>query len=141
MNSYRQQEIHTGYLFLIFHKKGETILGETSISPKAAEIIISVIVSLISVAASSGFWIYVGQKSERKTLQTDLLIGLAHDRIMWLGLNYIERGWISQDEYENLNVYLYQPYEKLGGNGSARRIMVEVDKLPIRKLQTSIKGD
>ena len=26
-----------------------------------------------------------------------------------------------------------KPYEKLGGNGSAKRIMTEVNKLPIRK--------
>lgn len=41
--------------------------------------------------------------------------------------------WVSQDEYENLYEYLYKPYEKLGGNGSAKRIMTEVNKLPIHK--------
>ena len=40
---------------------------------------------------------------------------------------------ITQEEYENLKVYLFEPYEKLGGNGSAKRIMQEVDKLPIHK--------
>lgn len=55
------------------------------------------------------------------------------DRIMYLGMSYIERGYITQDEYENLKVYLFEPYEKLGGNGSAKRIMQEVDKLPIHK--------
>ena len=58
-----------------------------------------------------------------------MLIGLGHDRIMFLGMTYIDRGYITKDEYENL----YKPYEKLGGNGSAKRIMAEVDKLPIRK--------
>ena len=62
-----------------------------------------------------------------------MLIGLAHDRIMYLGMGYIERGWITQDEYENLYEYLYKPYEKMGGNGSAKRVMDEVNKLPIRK--------
>ena len=61
-----------------------------------------------------------------------MLIGLGHDRIMYLGMRYIERGWITQDEYENLNTYLYEPYKKLGGNGSALRVMQEVNKLPIR---------
>ena len=61
-----------------------------------------------------------------------MLIGLAHDRIIYLGMVYVERGWISQDEYENLQVYLYEPYEEMGGNGSARRVMEEVRKLPIR---------
>lgn len=94
---------------------------------------------VISLAASSGFWLFVGNKKERKSLQSELLLGLAHDRILSLGMVYIDRGWISQDEYENLNVYLYKPYEALGGNGSAKRIMVEVDKLPIRKNDFSQK--
>lgn len=94
------------------------------------QIIIPVIISFI---ASSGFWLFIGNKKERKSLQTELLLGLAHDRILSLGMMYIDRGWISQDEYENLNVYLYKSYEALGGNGSAKRIMLEVDNLPIRK--------
>lgn len=51
---------------------------------------------------------------------------------MYLGLGCIDRGWFTQDEYENLNTYLYEPYKKLGGNGSALRVMQEVNKLPIR---------
>ena len=62
-----------------------------------------------------------------------MLKGLGHDRIMFLGMSYIDRGYITQDEYENLYQYLYRPYEKLGGNGSAKRVMQEVDKLPIKK--------
>lgn len=62
-----------------------------------------------------------------------MLVGLAHDRILFLGMHYVDRGFITQDEYENLHDYLYVPYEKLGGNGSAKRVMQEVDKLPIKK--------
>jgi len=62
-----------------------------------------------------------------------MLVGLAHDRIIHLGMAYLTRGYITQDEYENLNDYLYQPYEKMGGNGSAKRVMEEVRRLPIRK--------
>jgi hypothetical protein len=88
---------------------------------------------IISVMASSGFWLWLDKKNQTRTLQTKLLIGLAHDRLITLGLIYITRGWITQDEYENFNVYLYKPYEDLGGNGSVKRLMLEVDKLPIRK--------
>ena len=72
-----------------------------------------------------------------------MLIGLAHDRVLCLGMKYIERGYITQDEYENLYEYLYKPYEKLGGNGSAKRIMKEVEKLPIKPAlhNYSIKED
>lgn len=86
-----------------------------------------------SVLASSGLWAYLSKRTENKDVKTEMLIGLAHDRIMCLGMSYIERGYITQDEYENLKVYLFEPYEKLGGNGSAKRIMQEVDKLPIHK--------
>lgn len=104
------------------------------------QILIPVIIALIT---SSGFWVFITSYKDRKSHQTELLIGLAHDRIVQLGMHYITRGWITQDEYENLNVYLYKPYEQLGGNGSAKRIMLEVDRLKIvkNKIMDKITGD
>ena len=92
-----------------------------------------VITITCSVIASSGFWAYMTRYADRKDIKTEMLIGLGHDRIVYLGMTYIERGYITQDEYENLVEYLYKPYEKMGGNGSAKRIINEVNKLPIRK--------
>lgn len=99
-----------------------------------------VVTILCAILASSGFWAFLQKRAERKaagnkqiTVETQMLIGLAHDRIVYLGMHYIERGYITQDEYENLYEYLYKPYEKLGGNGSAKHIMTEVNKLPIHK--------
>ena len=86
-----------------------------------------------SVLASSGFWAYMMKRSEARDVKTEMLIGLGHDRIMCLGMEYIKRGYITKDEYENLYEYLYKPYEKIGGNGSAKRIMTEVNRLPIRE--------
>lgn len=86
-----------------------------------------------SVLASSGLWAYITKRLEKKDIKTEMLVGLAHDRILFLGMHYVDRGFITQDEYENLHDYLYVPYEKLGGNGSAKRVMQEVDKLPIKK--------
>jgi hypothetical protein len=101
------------------------------------DILISTVVPiLVTLIASSGFWTYIMNKQVKKSMQTELLIGLAHDRLVNLGLVYITRGWITQDEYENMTVYLFRPYQKLGGNGSVNRIMLEVDKLPIKKNKT-----
>jgi hypothetical protein len=86
-----------------------------------------------TVIASSGFWAYIMKRLEKKDVKTRMLIGLGHDRIIYLGMVYIERGSITQDEFENLYEYLYKPYVEMGGNGSAKRIMEEVQKLPIRK--------
>lgn len=96
---------------------------------------------ICSVIASSGFWSYIQKKSDKKDGRTKLLIGLAHDRIIELGMRYIERGWITQDEYENLNDYLFKPYKQEGGNGSAERVMKEVDKLPMHNKYFFAKED
>lgn len=84
-----------------------------------------------TVLASSGFWAFLDKRRGHDTAQARMLRGLAHDRIMWLGMQYINRGWITSDEYENLCTYLYEPYEALGGNGSAKKVMEEVEKLKI----------
>ena len=94
-----------------------------------------------SVVASSGFWAYIQKKSERNDVKTQVLKGLAHDRIISLGMCYIERGWITQDEYENLYEYLYKPYKKMGGNGSGDRVMDEVRKLPIHDVSYKQKSN
>lgn len=92
-----------------------------------------VLTIICAVIASSGFWLFIQKKLDGKDAKSQLLLGLAHDRITFLGMKYIDQGYISSDEYENLYDYLYVPYEKMGGNGSAKRIMEEVKKLPIRK--------
>ena len=87
-----------------------------------------------AVLTSSGLWAVVARRADKGDAERKMLVGLAHDRIVHLGMVYIERGYITQDEYENLRVYLYEPYEKMGGNGSAKRVMREVDRLPVHKL-------
>lgn len=94
---------------------------------------VQMLVTIIcSVLASSGFWAYFQKRSDKKDDESRLLVGLAHDRILFLGSKYLERGGITEDEYENLYDYLYIPYKKLGGNGSAERVMTEVMRLPIK---------
>lgn len=92
----------------------------------------TVVTVVCAVIASSGFWAFLQKIGDKKDVRTQMLIGLGHDRIMSLGMTYIDRGWITRSEYENLNTYLYVPYEKMGGNGSAKRVMDEVKKLELR---------
>jgi len=96
-----------------------------------------VVTMVATLFASSGFWAFLEYKlRNRKAIedvrknQTLLLLGLAHDRLISLGYEAIERGSITLDDYENLCEYLYKPYIAMGGNGSAMKIMKEVDKLP-----------
>lgn len=87
-----------------------------------------------AVLTSSGLWAVVARRADKGDAQRKMLVGLAHDRIVHLGMVYVDRGYITQDEYENLNDYLYAPYEKMGGNGSAKRVMEEVRRLPMHKM-------
>ena len=96
------------------------------------DLIQTIITIVCSVLASSGFWAFLMKRNDSKDVKTRMLIGLAHDRIMYLATEYIKRGYITMDEFENLNTYLYEPYEALGGNGSAKRVMEEVKRLPIK---------
>ena len=86
---------------------------------------------LTSVLASSGLWAFLGNIREKNSAERDILIGIGHIELMFFGMQYVERGWITQDEYDTM-VDLYKPYKKLGGNGSGTRIMHEIEQLPIR---------
>lgn len=90
---------------------------------------------ILAAIGSTGLWAFLSKFIEAKDSKTQLLIGLAHNQILAIGMEYIKRGYITKDEYENLHDYLYVPYAKAGGNGSAKRIMQEVDKLPIRQIE------
>ena len=97
--------------------------------------IITLIVS--AIFGSAGLWAFISawveRRSTKRSAEEKLLLGLACDRIVHLGMTYIERGWITKDEYEMLHDYLWQPYEEYGGDGTAARVMKDVDKLEIRK--------
>lgn len=69
---------------------------------------------------------------EQMDLQSEMLMGLGHDRILQLGEKYIAQGSITLEEYEDLDKYLYRPYAALGGNGTAKKIMEEIKALPTR---------
>lgn len=92
---------------------------------------VAVITALTSIIASTGFWTFLQSRLGRKSLTSKMLIGLAHDRIIELGMMYIERGSVSHDELENLLDYLYEPYKQMGGNGAAKRVVDQVKTLRI----------
>lgn len=93
----------------------------------------TVLISIFGgVLTSSGMWALILRFIDRRTNQAKMILGLGHDKIIYLGKEYIKRGWITMDEYENLHDYLFIPYKNMGGNGAAEKIMDEVSKLPIR---------
>jgi hypothetical protein len=85
-----------------------------------------------SVAASSGFWAWLQKRGEKNDVRTKMLLGIAHDRLVFLSMKYLDRGHISKEEYDNIYKYLYLPYKELGGNGTVEHLVQEVTKLPIK---------
>ena len=100
----------------------------------ASTLIMSIVVAIF---ASTGFWAFltylIQRKDTKDSAEAQMLKGLGHDRICYLGETYVARGYITKDEYENLHDYLFLPYKKLGGNGTAEKVMKEVEKLPLEK--------
>lgn len=87
--------------------------------------------SVVSVVASSGFWAYMQHRDVQKAATTKLLMGLAFEKLTNKGVEYIERGHITMDEFDEYNRYFFGPYQALGGNGVAEQIMNKVSSLPI----------
>lgn len=89
------------------------------------------------IFASTGFWTFllniIQNKSRKQDALIKLMLGIGHEKIIELGLRYIERGYVTKDEYEDLVHYLYDPYIDLGGDGTVEKIMLEVKQLPIHK--------
>lgn len=101
--------------------------------------IIQLINSTTAAAVVTGItsvllWFLKESKKERES-EADIKAGLRillSDRIKHLGKVYISRGYITIEEYEDLqrmnNVY----HNNLSGNGFIKHVMQEVEKLPIK---------
>ena len=97
------------------------------------------VLKYVSVIISSGIWVAIlncyKEKKNIKSADKQMILGLGHDRLFDLCVKYIERGWITADELENLN-YLFEPYKSLGGNVTCERLMEDVFKLPHKRVVT-----
>lgn len=101
---------------------------------KIAELANPVITTLLG---SSGIWMWAKSKSDRNNHEHALLLGVSKNQLITLGRTYLDRGYITMDEYEEYEEE-YKLYSALGGNGLARRVFKQVDDLPI--MPTNIDG-
>lgn len=94
---------------------------------KIAELANPVITTLLG---SSGIWMWVRTRSDRSNSEDKLLLEVAKNQLTVLGRSYLERGYITMDEYEEYEVE-YKLYSALGGNGLVKRVFKQIDELPI----------
>ncbi len=67
--------------------------------------------------------------SQHEKAQNDMLIGLGHDKLLYLTDKFVQRGGITLKERRNLD-YLYKPYHAAGGNGDCQIGYEACEKLP-----------
>lgn len=91
----------------------------------------NLITVITAVLSAGGLWSYLAKRPRKKSDETQILLGLAQERIVALGKKYIKRGWIDHDEYHQFLTYLYFPYRNLGGNGMGEKIFKDVTNLPM----------
>ena len=108
--------------------------------------LVSTIIGAIFGGSGVTFLTFLIQRHDRKTDKrqgeyaelsrkiseiADAVKGQGHDRVIYLGGRYIQRGGSTKEGYENLYEYIYLPYKALGGNGTAEKVMVDDKNLPI----------
>lgn len=109
---------------------GVTEFG-VSVGSELNPLISGLAVVVAAALTSGGLWSYLQKRDTKKDATQRLLLGLAHDRIIFLGMSYLSRGYLTKDEYEDFVKYLWEPYSEFGGNGLAEKVFREVSALPI----------
>lgn len=93
-----------------------------------------------SVLASSGLWSWILYKIKQKDAGLLMTRGMAHYQIIEEGQKFIERGWITHEEYDDFMKYLGNPYLESGSNGLAKKMIDDISTLPFKSI-SSIHSD
>lgn len=96
-------------------------------NPETQVIIITALLSAITSSGVMSLVIYLLQRHDKKkekleeneSARSRMLIGLGHDKIVYLTDKFVRRGAITLKEKRNLQ-FLSKPYFDMGGNGDAR---------------------
>lgn len=86
--------------------------------------------AVTAVLGGSGVWAWAKAKTDHNNNAAKLLLAVSRNQLIALGRTYIDRGYITMDEYEEYEAE-YRIYSDLGGNGLARRVFEQVDNLPM----------
>ena len=85
---------------------------------------------LSAVLGAPGIWAWAQTKAGHNNNAAELLRSVSKNQLIALGRTYLDRGYITMDEYEEYEAE-YKLYSAVGGNGLARRVFKQVDDLPI----------
>ena len=94
--------------------------------------ITTIIASLIAGLTSSSFLAFLGAILTKHDNFSQMLLGLGHHEILEDGQKLIDKGFVTIQELDDFNHYLYEPYKALGGNGTGEEVAKKVNSLPIK---------
>ena len=64
----------------------------------------SIVTIVVAIFASTGFWEFLKEwwktKNKKKSVEDELLLGIAHDRIHFLCKRYLQQGYLTTDDYD-----------------------------------------
>lgn len=91
------------------------------------QVLVTALFSSIFGSGFMSFVIFMIQRRDKKreamqrskSAETRMLIGLGHDKLVYLTDKYVKRGAITLKEKRNLK-FLAEPYFEAGGNGDAK---------------------
>lgn len=92
---------------------------------------------ITTVLSGPGIWAWAKTRAQRNDSEGNLLLRVTKNQLVSQGREYLNRGYVTMDEYEEYESE-YKLYLELGGNGLARRIFEQVDDLPM--MPTGING-
>lgn len=96
-----------------------------------------VIAVVLAILGSNGLWTVVNSilvnRKDKKSVERQAMLALLHDRLYRLCQDYIKQGYVTIDQLDNL-MYLWQPYERLGGNGTGKKLYDQVLELPLKEV-------
>lgn len=91
------------------------------------------------VGGLTAIWIFtkpirkmVKEQTKRIELMEEGIQSILHDRIYQACHFFISRGWVCISDLKNLE-HLYEPYQEMGGNGTAKELYERVLDLEIRE--------
>lgn len=89
-----------------------------------------VVTIIVAMFGSTGLWSLIQYKVEQKSASRQMILGLGYYKLVKACEEYLDRGWIELEEFGDLDKYLYSPYIRMGGNGTAKVLMDKVKALP-----------
>lgn len=97
------------------------LLNQTSI------VLVTAILSAVTSSGVMSLVLYLIQRRDKKkdaehardSVESRMLLGLGHDKLIYLTDKFVRRGAITLKEKRNLE-FLYKPYTDLGGNGDCK---------------------